>query len=491
MNTTKLNNLAGLGWLKRGVWPLLVAALAVTYNAPSIQAQASVEKAETSQQVQERVDELQRATNAVIKGEKQEKPKTGMMVGDYSVNSSLEFGIRTSRVRGSRDKYLSDLTLKDGWRLFDYSLDSRSVTGAGPLYDFMHVDASGSGGDPQQSYNFRIDKKRAYKFDASVRRLNYLRFLPTFALNSHNFDTRQQMSNFNLKLLPQRPVRINLGYNRAMSKGYSQYTTSASSDIFPIPGERKWESNDYRLGLDATYRGWDFFAEEMYRTYKWDTSYTWPGGSNPGVINPNDLSSVTVFTRPEPTRTHGSLTRASLQGSLAKRVHLVVRGMYGIEQQNGFLIERLSGTTTTANQRTLIAQYVSNSKAKRPSSSFDAGLSFDLTDNLTLNNTFRISNYTINGEAFDSRITQTQTGTGPITTSTTSPCSPNIATPVGFLCTSNIDLSSYWNTLDLQYSRGRKFSANIGWRSTHRDVTVSNLTASENEIGRASCRERV
>lgn len=479
MNTMIFNKPAPLGWLKRGVLPLCVTALAFAFNTATTWAQASVEKAETSQQVQERVDELQRATNAVIKGEKQEKPKTGYMIGDYSVQSSLEFGVRTSEVLGSRAKYLSDVNIRDGWRLFDYSLDSRSLTGAGALYDFMHADANGSGGDPQQAYNFRIDKTRAYKFDASVRRLNYYRYLPNFALNSHNIDTRQQMSDFNLRLLPQRKVRFNLGYNRAMATGFSQLTTSANSDIFPTPGDRRWESNDYRIGVDATAHGWDFFAEQSYRTFKWDTSYTWPGGTNPGVINPTDPATITFLTRAEPSRSHASVTRASVRGNLAKRIHLVMRGMYGQEQWNGFLIDQYAGTTRTANQRVLINQYVSDNKAKRPSNAFDAGVSFDLTDNLTLNNTFRYSENRILGNAYIRTTQQTQTGTGPITTTTPTGCSPNQVTPLGFYCLSNLDLSSYWNTLDLQYSRGKKLTANLGWRSTHRNVAVSNLTATE------------
>src|SRR5581483_5095196 len=211
MNTTKCNQLSSTFWPHRLVFALALMTLVFGFNARPSFAQSSVEKAETSQQVQERTDELQRAVNAVKKGEKQEAPKTGRMWGDYSVTSALEFGYRTTDVNGSRDKYLSDVNIRDGLRLFDYSLDSRSVTGAGPLYDFMHSDAAGLGGDPQQTITLRMDKKRAYKFDASVRRFNYFRYLPSYALNTHNIDTREQISDFNLKLLPQRKVRINLG----------------------------------------------------------------------------------------------------------------------------------------------------------------------------------------------------------------------------------------------------------------------------------------
>jgi hypothetical protein len=445
-------------------------------------AQSSVEKVKTSQQAQERVDELQRAQNAVKKGEKQEAPKTGRMFGDYSTTSSLEFGYRTTDVNGSRDKFMSDVNIREGLRLFNYSLDSRSVTGTG-LYDFMHADATGAGGDPQQTFAFRIDKARAYKFDASVRRLNYLRFLPEYALGTHNIDTRQQISDFNLKLLPQRAVRFNLGYNRAMQKGYSQITTSANSDIFPDPGNRRWESNNYRIGLDATWRNWDFFAEEMYRTYKWDTAYNWPGGVNPGVINPSDAATITYFTRPEASRAHGSVTRASVNGSLAKRIHIVLRGMYSEERLNSFIMETYAGTTTAANTKILTNVFSSNGSSRRPSTSFDAGVSFDLTDHLRLDNSFRYSDFTINGFAFVNTLNQRQVGTGPITTTNPAPFAafPNQSTAFGTYATRNTELANYVNTLDLIYSRGRKLTASAGWRATHRDVTLSDLGGAEND----------
>src|SRR5262245_17030981 len=123
MNTKKSNNLSRTFWLNRLVSTLALTVSAIWFNAPPALAQSSVEKAETSRQVQERVDELQRAQNAVNKGEKQEVPKTGQMIGDYSVSSALEFGYRTTDVNGSREKYLSDVNIRDGVRLFSYSLD--------------------------------------------------------------------------------------------------------------------------------------------------------------------------------------------------------------------------------------------------------------------------------------------------------------------------------------------------------------------------------
>ena len=72
MNTTNSNNLTNTFWLNRVIFALALMTLACWFNARPAMAQSSVEKAETSRQGQERTDELQRAVNAVKKGEKQE-----------------------------------------------------------------------------------------------------------------------------------------------------------------------------------------------------------------------------------------------------------------------------------------------------------------------------------------------------------------------------------------------------------------------------------
>ena len=444
----------------------------------SVVAQGSVEKAETSQQAQQRVDELERARLAVAKpGERQEAPRTGRIMGDYSVTSSLEVGYRTVDTSGSRDKYLSDINVRDGFRVLDYSFDSRSINGHGLLYDFMRGEVSNAGGDQSQSFSLRADKTRAYKFDASVRRFNYFRVLPNYLNNWHSIDTRQQISDFGLKLFPQRKVRVNLGYNRSMATGFAQSTITAERDVFVNPGNRRWESNDFRLGVDVTHRGWDFFAEQMYRNFRWDSTVKSAAGSNPGFF-PTDLSTLTLFNRDEPTRSRALITRASMRGSLSERVQVVVRGMYGDEFLKGIFYEPYAGTASPANTRVLTNVYNANGSAKRPSAVFDGAISFDLSEHWTLNNTFRYSGYRILGDSYINTFRQQQTGTGPVATSNPSPYTQAQVTPLGFFGDRGIDLESLWNTLDLRYAPSKKFSVDAGWRTTRRTVKLSEFSSS-------------
>jgi hypothetical protein len=116
--------------------------------------------------------------------------------------------------------------------------------------------------------------------------------------------------------------------------------------------------------------------------------------------------------------------------------------------------------------------------AKRPSKSADALLSIDLAENVTLSNTSRFYKYRILGNLGSTTDTTTRTTAGVATNS--------IAT-TAFRDTT--DVTSYWNTLQVQFGYGRKFSGNLGWRYTFRDVkefgstttTTTTTTLAESE----------
>jgi hypothetical protein len=129
-----------------------------------------------------------------------------------------------------------------------------------------------------------MDKTRAYRFDGNVRRFNYFRVPgPAFTLNFRSHDLLQQISDFNLKLFPQRAVRINAGYGRSLAKGRYNPSYSFERDLFQLLGESRWEANDYCLGLDATYRRWDFIVEQLYRNFRNDSSINSRPGVDPGA----------------------------------------------------------------------------------------------------------------------------------------------------------------------------------------------------------------
>jgi hypothetical protein len=424
-------------------------------------AQSSVEKSETSQQAKRPEDELARARNAVAKpNEKQEAVDTGRVLGDYVVNSSIELGYRWVDTNGNRNRYLSDVNVREGFRVFDFSMDAHSISGNSPLFDFFRADVSNAGGDQSQYFSLRADKTRVYKFDATVRRFNYFRSLSVFALNEHNYDLRQQVSDYNLKLFPQRAVRLNLGYARSMAKGTFSSTFDSDRDEFPILGRTRWEANDYHAGIDATYHGWDFFVDHMYRGFKNDTTDYQDVAVNLGN-NPTNTSVLTLFDRDSPTRSHTNITRGSLRGSLASNLHLTFRALHSEENLDLAQFEPTAGTDASGNT-ILSRSFVANSKVERPSTSIDGALSYDVNDYVSISNTVQYHAYRIDGNFNSLTTSSLRSRTGVITNSSVTDTQNRL-----------VDLDSLWNTLQFQITISRKFSANLGWRFTHRNVTLT------------------
>ncbi|MEP7341389.1 MAG: hypothetical protein ABI977_26905 [Acidobacteriota bacterium] len=349
--------------------------------------------------------------------------------------------------------------------MLESSLDMRAQPGTGLLFDFLHADVNNAGGDQSQYFSLRMDKTKWYRFDGNVRRFNYYRAPgPNFALGFRNYDLRQQVSDFNLKLLPQRAVRVNLGYGRSMAKGRYNPTYSFQRDIFQLLGNTRWEANDFRLGVDATYRKWNFNVEELYRHFRNDQEITSKPGLDLGFV-PTDGGKLATLDRVTPQRSHALVTRASVSGSITDQIHVVLRGLHDEERMTGRYYEIATGTN---NNNVPIAGYTINlpnqgGVIKRPSNRLDAGISYDINRFLTVNNTFNYTSFKILGSTEIVTTTLLQPVTGPQTTTTSR------VQATGYIT----DLSSYTNTLELSLNWGRKFSANLGWRAMQRDVTIA------------------
>jgi hypothetical protein len=453
-------------------WALLLSLGAITF------AQSSVEKGETSQQAREPESELERARAIVAKpGEnKPARPETGRMWGVYSTTTTFEIGHRFVDTDGSRDRYLSDGNVRDGFRVLEYSTDMRAQPGAGLLFDFMKTSVSNAGGDQSQTFSLRMDKTRAYRFDGNVRRFNYYRSPgPNFALGFRNSDLRQQISDFNLKLFPQRAVRINAGYGRSMAKGRYNPSYSFERDLFQLLGETRWEANDYRLGLDATYRRWDFAIEQLYRNFRNDPDITSRPGVDPGANlgTPPPVGAIGFLDRDIPLRARSLVTRASVRGSIGERLHVVLRGLHDDERLKAPYLETVRGTAS--NNANIISRVLTGDGAvKRPGAVVDAGATFDINKNFSISDSFRYTSFRIAGQVDTLQPSVQRTGTAPAQTI--------ITTTAGDRLTK---WTSYWNTLSLDANFGRKFSANLGWRAMQREVEldgnfisrVSNSTA--------------
>jgi hypothetical protein len=216
---------------------------------------------------------------------------TGVNSGNYNIQQTIEFGYRASEINGNQDTYNTFVNLGSGVRLFDYTLDMRSLNHNGLLFDDLNFSNFGYGGDPNDVTRLHIDKNKWYDFRLLFRRDKYFwdynlfanplnpaapnpvgsetsgcilspptavhPGLPGYCSNPavpitnspHSLDLVRRMQDYDLTLLPESRVRFRLGFSHDRDQGPGFFTTD-SGGVPDFPENYSYTTNAYRMGVD-------------------------------------------------------------------------------------------------------------------------------------------------------------------------------------------------------------------------------------------------
>lgn len=188
----------------------------------------------------------------------------GINSGDYHIQQSIEAGYRSDWVNGNIDTYDTFVDLGQGPRLFDYTLDIRSLDHNGVLFDNLSFSNFGYGGDPNDVTRLRVDKNKWYNFQVLFRRdknfwdynllanpYNPSTSTPTVAISSspHALDLVRRMQDYNLTLFPQSRVRVRFGFSHNRDEGPGFFTTDGGT-IADFNQNYSYTTNSYHVGAD-------------------------------------------------------------------------------------------------------------------------------------------------------------------------------------------------------------------------------------------------
>src|SRR6516165_165030 len=240
-----------------------------------------------------------------------QQPTEGIDSGNYNVRQTIEFGYRSTDVNGNQANYGTFVDLQSGVRLFEQSLDMRSLNHDGLLFDSLSMYNFGYGGDPDNLTRLRIGKNKWYDFRGTFRRdkypwnynllpnpLNPASSVPAVPITNslHSLYLVRRMSDFDLTLLPQSRVRFRVGYTRNIQEGPS-FTTFGGATLLDPPtgyGTQTQLSQNWKTTLNAYHFGIDFQVlpkttihyDQFLQYFKQDTSYVDP---NQNFILPNGV----------------------------------------------------------------------------------------------------------------------------------------------------------------------------------------------------------
>lgn len=227
----------------------------------------------------------------VSRAQQDDDQNKGIQSGNYNIQQTVEFGYRLNEVSGNQDTYDTFINLGSGMRLFNYTLDMRSLNHQGVFFDDLNFSNFGYGGDPNDVSRLHIDKNKLYDFHLLFRRdknfWDYNLFanplnpaplnpvgssttgcivsppttahpgLPGYCSNpsiplansAHAEDLVRRMQDYDLTLFPESRVRFRLGYSHDRDQGPGFFTTD-SGTVPDAPENFSYTTNAYRAGVD-------------------------------------------------------------------------------------------------------------------------------------------------------------------------------------------------------------------------------------------------
>jgi len=205
----------------------------------------------------------------------------GVEAGSYNIQQSIEAGYREDWLNGNQDTYDTFVNLDSGLRLFDYSLDMRSLDHNGFLFDNLDFTNFGYGGDPNDVSRLRIEKNKWYNFSLLFRRdknfwdynllanpFNPAVSTPAIAIptSPHALDLVRRMQDYNLTLFPQSRVRIRAGYSHDRDEGPGSFTTDGGT-IAIFNQQYSYTTDAYHVGADFRVLPKTTISYDQFLTY--------------------------------------------------------------------------------------------------------------------------------------------------------------------------------------------------------------------------------
>jgi hypothetical protein len=417
----------------------------------------------------------------------------GDEAGNYIIISSVEFGYRGRSVVGDLNKFQSDLNYKAGPRIFDSSFLMRSKDGKGGFFDSLLVTSTGWGADPQGNVRVSAEKPQWYRFDASYRRFKYFRFVNSFAnpnwvfnpaafsvpprqgTGEHGTDTRMQLGDFDLTILPKNEtIRFSIGYSPERLGGPAFTNYHAGGNEFNLLSQVRSRANDFRFGADGKLGPIDFSFLQGFRRFRDDSFINL--GATPGInLNPT-AARLSSFIRSEPTQGGVNFTRFSLHSLIAKKLDITGRIVYSKATSDSTLAESFTGfnwnpritgwppgpLAATPNILNL-GQYNITASTSRPNTLGDIGVTFLATDKLRISDTFRVEDFKINGVAVFSDFFSITRGAGATLRTDT-------------IAFNNLDANritryrKYQNTIEADYQFTPRYAIHFGYRYGKRHI---------------------
>ena len=383
-----------------------------------------------------------------------------ILFGGYNLTTSAEFGVRGTSINGNVNKYRSDFNYGNGFRLFDSSFLLENKDSKSRAIDSLLITSSGWNADPSGFTRISVERDGFYRFDSNIRQVTYFNNLNNHARNGHTADMKHNFGDFDLTLYPNSDkfrLRFGGGYNN--TDGNGTITSRAYSDEFITPSKIDSRSLDLRAGIDSTLWGFNLSLSGGWRSFNDNTSYGF-NVPNRG-FNTTNTTVYSQFDRQYPIEGHTGYGIFNIQRTFAERLDVTARVSFAQTSRTFQFSELITGRD---NNNNIVDSDSFNIQgdSTRPEFRTDVGVTYAVTKNFRISNTFTYDTFHINGGNTFNEALYTRTASG-------GPRAPVFTNTNYFRVTGYERLV---NLIEGDYQIRDWFGFHLGWRWTDRKVEL-------------------
>lgn len=212
---------------------------------------------------------------------------------EQAVTGTAEIGYRwVAGVRGDFNTYRSVVNLGSGPKLFGLDFTLRDPSHH--LFDQAEVRGNSWGGEPYNTTQVDVRRKRVYRLQFDYRKIAYFNFLPSFAnpgtqqrlaLDERSFDMYRRTSDIRLSLFPNTRVSPYVGYTRNSGAGTGFTTFFGGGNEFPVSTRLHDHSDLYRAGVQMDFKLFHATVEEGGSSVR-NEQQVFNSEANPGNVRP-------------------------------------------------------------------------------------------------------------------------------------------------------------------------------------------------------------
>lgn len=370
-------------------------------------------------------------TGSLHAGDKKEK--------DDGFSGSFMMGYRSVDIDGMETKYMEDLNLDTGPRLFHLTLHYTPEGKLKKLFDRFDMRVYNFGGDPFESFSIDVVKYGKYKFKYDRKKSTYFYNDHLEGHDFHTFDFDRINDNGFLKIWLGPKAHVYMDFNRWTKKGMSTTSLDINRVEFEYDKAIDEDSTDITIGLDYATKGFSIVLEEKIQDYENANSYFLPGYADGGDFA-RYPSSLYYFTLNMPYDMEGNTHTAKFTARPFK--NFLIKGSAQIIKQD----TKVSYSEDAAGMDYLGGMFMYSNGGSgdftRKMNMYDVDFSYILSSKLAVVGAFHYSNFDQTGSFINGAETM----------------------PV------NLKYETGGGEGGIQYQPSSKFGITLGYRFERRDV---------------------